>query len=524
MKNFQELTLPSQLQKALAEMKFETPTPVQAQAIPHALKGRDVLACAQTGTGKTAAFSIPMITRLIENKGSTALVLVPTRELATQVAEVVRQLTSHLPAIRTVTLIGGMGMQPQTRALRQGYTVIVATPGRLLDHLDNRTATLSKLSILTLDEADRMLDMGFAPQLRRIFQHLPKSYQTLLFSATLPPNILKISAEILENPEQITIGRVSEAAPAIDQKIVSCDGAKKNEAVLNEINERKGSILIFARTKARTDRLQRYLEKFGVAVARIHGGRSQGQRNKALDEFRDETTRVLVATDIAARGLDIDHVAHVINYDLPMVAEDYVHRIGRTGRAGRTGEAISLISHEERPLWREIQKLLDKRSKGAAAPIQSVTLGKTVLNEESDEDEQPASQPRGRDHARKPQARRPEPRAAGGRPSQAPQRPSRDQAPRPARGDQAQKPHARKPIQAFSSGQPEQRQNRDVQSRRPAPAVRAQSAQKRTFGGAVQVEEREPKQQAHDHQPFSPEKKFPEKKPARQPFFKGARR
>ena len=362
MKNFSELTLVPSLEKALVGMKFTIPTPVQAQAIPIAMTGRDLIACAQTGTGKTVAFSIPILSTLLKSKDQTALILVPTRELAAQVTEVIRQLTLHMPTMRVVNLIGGMSMQPQLRALQKGCRVIVATPGRLLDHLDRRTASLSKVAVLTLDEADRMLDMGFAPQLREIFKYLPKEYQTLLFSATLPPNIIKLTENILDNPAQVKIGEVSTAAPLIEQTMKEVKGEAKNDAVLDEINNRKGTMLIFARTQARTDRLCRYLEKYGVSVARIHGGRSQGQRNRALDDFRTETVRVLVATDIAARGIDIDHVAHVINFDLPQVAEDYIHRIGRTGRAGRTGEAISLVAPEERVLWREIQKLLAKKT------------------------------------------------------------------------------------------------------------------------------------------------------------------
>jgi ATP-dependent RNA helicase RhlE len=364
LKTFSELTLIPALEKAVAGMSFTTPTPIQAQSIPVALSGRDLIASAQTGSGKTLAFGIPILNSLSKTKDSTALILVPTRELATQITDVFRQLTQHMPTMRVVSLIGGMSMQPQLRALQKGFRIIVATPGRLLDHLDRRSANLSKVSILTLDEADRMLDMGFAPQLREIFKQLPNQYQTLLFSATLPPNIIELTKNILENPAQVKIGEVSTAAPLIDQKMKEVRGEAKNDAVLNELNARKGSILIFARTQARTDRLCRYLEKYGVSVTRIHGGRSQGQRNRALDEFRSETVRVLVATDIAARGIDIDHVAHVINYDLPQVAEDYVHRIGRTGRAGRTGEAMTLMAPEERPLWREIQKLLAKKSGG----------------------------------------------------------------------------------------------------------------------------------------------------------------
>ena len=361
MKSFSELKLAPSLQKAILGMNFTTPTPIQAQAIPSALSGRDVLASAQTGSGKTAAFAIPILSALLENRDRTALILVPTRELSTQVTEVFRNLALHAPSIRIVSLIGGVSMQPQLRALSKGYQVIVATPGRLVDHLERKSITLSKLQILTLDEADRMLDMGFAPQLKQIFRYLPEHYQTLLFSATLPQHIIELTKSLLSDPVHVRIGAVSSAAPKIDQKTKHVGSTEKNNAILDEINAREGSILIFGRTQRRVDRLAKYLGSYGVDTGRIHGGRSQGQRNRALEDFRKETTRVLVATDIAARGIDIDHVAHVINYDLPQVAEDYIHRIGRTARAGRKGEALSLISPEEKSLWKEIEKLLKSK-------------------------------------------------------------------------------------------------------------------------------------------------------------------
>ncbi len=365
--HFNELNLAPGLNKAISGMNFTVPTPIQAQATPVALEGHDVLATAQTGSGKTAAFSIPILSRLLKNKNEMALILVPTRELATQVTEVIRTLSLYAPAIRTVTLIGGVAMHPQLRALSKGYQIIVATPGRLVDHLERRSVNLSNLSTLTLDEADRMLDMGFAPQLRQIFGYLPKSHQTLLFSATMPANIVELTRKILKDPIHIQIGEVSRAAPKIEQKIKHVGGAEKNNAILDEVNARAGSILIFVRTQRRTDRLAKYLAGYGLPVAQIHGGRSQGQRTRAITDFRSETVRILVATDIAARGIDIDHVAHVINYDLPEVPEDYVHRIGRTARAGREGQALSLISHEEKHLWKDIEKLLNGKAKVTAS-------------------------------------------------------------------------------------------------------------------------------------------------------------
>jgi superfamily II DNA/RNA helicase len=260
-------------------------------------------------------------------------------------------------------VIGGMSMFAQKQALARKPHVIIATPGRLVDHLERGSVKLDRLTMLTLDEADRMLDMGFAPQLKRIFGYLPAKRQSMLFSATLPPNILDLARKILKNPVEVQAGQVSKPAERIDQSTLEVDGKKKNDTLLDEINQREGSMLVFVRTQRRTDRVARYLEEYGVAVGRIHGGRSQGQRNRALQDFKTGNTRILVATDIAARGIDIDHVAHVINYDLPQVPEDYVHRIGRTARAGRSGKALSLIAPEEKPLWKEIEKLIRKNQK-----------------------------------------------------------------------------------------------------------------------------------------------------------------
>jgi len=339
-------------------MGFNTPTPIQGLTIPSALEKKDILACAQTGTGKTGAFCIPIITRLVHEKHTTACILVPTRELALQVNDVLIQLLKFLPEIRSAVLIGGAPMHKQTLALKRHPRILVATPGRLIDHLRQGTASLKSTGVLVLDEADRMLDMGFAPQLNQIMKFVPRERQTMLLSATLPSDILKLSAQYLNHPVKVEVEKQQVAAATIEQKHREVEHTKKNDALLDELNARQGSVLVFVRTQSRTDRLARYLEKVGIEAARIHGGRSQGQRNRALQGFRDGDFRVLVATDIAARGIDIDHVAHVINYDLPQVAEDYVHRIGRTGRNGRTGEAMSLITPEDRPLWREIRKLL----------------------------------------------------------------------------------------------------------------------------------------------------------------------
>jgi len=360
MKNFNELKLPASLEKSLQNMQFNEPTPIQAQAIPVVLKGRDLIGCAQTGTGKTAAFSIPMLELLLRMPNKSALILVPTRELAMQIRDVLKKMTTNISEITGAMLIGGASMHAQIQQLQRKPRIIVATPGRLMDHLARKTIELSNIAMLILDEADRMLDMGFAPQLNKIMQHVPKERQTLLFSATLPSNIEKLAAKWLRNPARVTIGSSAQPASKISHSVVQTTGAGKNNTLLDELNARKGSVLIFARTKSRTERVTKYLAGFGHTVTRIHGDRSQGQRNNAIRGFRNGEFRILVATDIAARGLDISHIAHVINYDLPQVAEDYIHRIGRTGRAGATGEALCLLTPEDKHQWRDIARLLTK--------------------------------------------------------------------------------------------------------------------------------------------------------------------
>lgn len=358
MLTFKELNLPQALERALVDMKYQQPTPIQAQAIPVALTNRDLIGCAQTGTGKTAAFCIPLITNLLKSPRKNALILVPTRELATQIDEVLENLTRHLPEMKTALLIGGLAMSPQVKALWKKPRIIVATPGRLVDHLRRGNVSLSTAEMLVLDEADRMLDMGFAPQLNEVLRFLPKNRQTLFFSATLPNDILKLAAKYLKDPIRVTVGAVSQPVRKIVQSTVQTTNGNKNNALVDELNARKGSVLIFARTKKRTDRVARYLTECGYKTSRIHGDRSQKQRNDAIDGFRAGHFRILVATDIAARGIDISHIAHVINYDLPMVPEDYVHRIGRTARAGAEGQALSLLTPEDKAQWREIAKLL----------------------------------------------------------------------------------------------------------------------------------------------------------------------
>ena len=357
MKTFQQMNLPSRLSNILDAMNFHIPTPIQAQAIPVALTDRDLIGCSQTGTGKTAAFCIPILVRLSEKGQKTALILAPTRELAVQIHEVVKQLSAAFPDLSSVLLIGGVALPPQVKVLKKKPRILIATPGRLLDHLQQGTVSLSDVGFLVLDEADRMLDMGFAPQLAKIHAFLPGSQQTFLFSATIPDSIKEMAAKFLKDPVSIRIGPVSRPIAKIRQSVIQTTLEKKNDVLREELNTRDGSVLIFTRTKRRTDRIAKYLTRFGHSVARIHGDRNQGQRNSAMQGFRSGTFRILVATDIAARGLDIPLIAHVINYDLPQVPEDYVHRIGRTARAGAEGASLCLVLPEDHSQWRKIAHL-----------------------------------------------------------------------------------------------------------------------------------------------------------------------
>ncbi|HEY1076475.1 MAG TPA: DEAD/DEAH box helicase, partial [Fontimonas sp.] len=367
--SFDGLGLAPNIVRAVAEQGYSTPTPIQQRSVPEILAGRDLLAAAQTGTGKTAAFTLPMLQRLQANppaEGSRrpvrALVLVPTRELAAQVEESIRTYSKHLPALRTVLIFGGVSINPQIDGLRRGADIVVATPGRLLDHVGQRTIDLSKVEFFVLDEADRMLDMGFIRDIRRVIEKLPRQRQNLLFSATFSPDIRKLAEGLLQNPVTIDIAPRNSAAQAVTQRAIFVDKAHKAELVgymISRFNWKQ--VLIFTRTKHGANRLMERLIKDGISAAALHGNKSQNARTKALAGFKDGSVRALVATDIAARGLDIELLPHVVNFELPAVPEDYVHRIGRTGRAGETGEAISLVCKEEYDEWKGIEKLL-KRS------------------------------------------------------------------------------------------------------------------------------------------------------------------
>ena len=350
---FKSLNLNPLLLQAVREMSFTEPTPIQAQAIPVILAGKDLIATAQTGTGKTAAFLLPILHHLMDLKrGSTqALVISPTRELAQQIDEVCIALAYHTN-LRAGLLVGGMPMGPQERALRAGVEIIVATPGRLLDHMQHNQARFDGLHTLVLDEADRMFDMGFLPDLKRIFARLPARKQTLLFSATMPPVIAKLASEILRNPQTIQIGRRSAPAVGITQAAYPIAENLKTPLLRHLLrNTEMPSVLVFTRTKQMARRLARTISNDGFAVAELHSNRTQAQRNIAMEGFRRGDFQVLVATNIAARGLDVDHITHVISVDVPHVPEDYVHRIGRTGRMEAEGDAFILVSpHEEKSL------------------------------------------------------------------------------------------------------------------------------------------------------------------------------
>jgi len=360
---FRALELHPDLIKGIKELGFARPTPIQSDAIPPAMQGRDLLACAMTGSGKTAAFLLPILHRLIGRpRGTTrALVLTPTRELAAQIVEDLNALAVHTP-LSAAAVYGGVGMGPQEHAFRSGVDVIVATPGRLLDHFRMPYAKLDKLEHLVLDEADRMLDMGFLPDIRRVLRHVPAKRQTLFFSATMPPPIATLAQEMLHNP--VTINRERKAAPAVGITQALYPVAQDLKATLfltllqrNEMQE----ALVFTRTKHRANRLQAFLVNNGIKAERIHGNRSQAQRTEALAGFKNGKYRVLVATDIAARGIDIEELGHVVNFDVPAVAEDYIHRVGRTAGAEATGDAFTFVAPEEEEDLRRIERAVGKR-------------------------------------------------------------------------------------------------------------------------------------------------------------------
>lgn len=366
---FTKLGLSAPLLKSIAEQGYDTPTPIQEKAIPLIIQKRDVLAAAQTGTGKTAGFTLPLLTRLAQNKPHMqktqirALILTPTRELAAQVHDSVKAYGKHLH-YKSMVVFGGVGIYPQMAALRKGVDIVIATPGRLLDIAGQKGIDFSKVECLILDEADRMLDMGFIHDIKKVIKLMPKNRQTLLFSATFSPDIKKLASSLLHNPAIVEVARENSTAGQILQVVHPVDKSRKRELLSKLIRENRwGQVLVFMRTKHGANRLTKQLEEDGISAAAIHGNKSQGARTRALANFKSNEIQALVATDIAARGLDINELPHVVNYELPNVSEDYVHRIGRTGRAGKSGEAVSLVCVDELGLLKDIERFTKSKIK-----------------------------------------------------------------------------------------------------------------------------------------------------------------
>ncbi|MDB9936846.1 DEAD/DEAH box helicase [Candidatus Pelagibacter sp.] len=384
MENFKLLKIEDSLKNSLQKMSFTKPTPIQGMAIPVALEGKDVLGTAQTGTGKTLAFSIPLINKLILDKNAFALVMCPTRELATQVMAAIKSIISDKINIKTALLIGGEAMQKQLRQLGNRSRIIVGTPGRINDHLKRKSLNLSATKYLVLDETDRMLDMGFTPQIEMILKFVPKDHQTLLFSATLPQNIVRISERYLNKPERISAGSTSVPIAKIKQETLQVFKENKYDELVDQFIARKGSILVFVKTKRGADKMVKRLKEEGHSADAIHGDLRQSKRDRVITSFRKGLKRILIATDVAARGLDIPLIQHVINYDLPQVPEDYVHRIGRTARAGTEGSALTFLTPDDRSMWNEIGKLIDPNFKpaprGARGNSKSGKKGKAPYN------------------------------------------------------------------------------------------------------------------------------------------------
>ena len=362
MNSFNELGLSQPLLHALAGQGYQTPTPIQAQAIPLVLTGQDLLGLAQTGTGKTAAFALPILQRLSQSptrnpRACRVLVLAPTRELASQIGESFRTYGARM-GVTVAVVVGGLKIGPQMRALAPGVDVLVATPGRLIDHLQQKTVDLGRTEVLVLDEVDQMLDLGFIVPIRRIASRLPAKRQSLFFSATMPGPIEALAGELLTRPARVQVTPPASTVDKVEQKVLFVDSARKPDALIDLLAEPEMTrVIVFTRTKRGADKLTKRLVGAGVAASAIHGDKSQSQRERALEAFRAGSARALVATDVAARGIDIDDISHVVNFDLPFVAESYVHRIGRTARAGKGGIAISLCAQDERPLLRDIEKL-----------------------------------------------------------------------------------------------------------------------------------------------------------------------
>lgn len=363
MKHFEAFGLSPSLNKALAAMGYSAPTPIQEKAIPLALKGADILGSAQTGTGKTAAFAIPLVEAVLRSQKTCALVMTPTRELAKQVLDVIHNILGKQSPVRTAFLIGGEPMARQLQQLRQNPRIIVGTPGRINDHLSRNGGMLKETRFVVLDETDRMLDMGFGVQIDKILKFVPAERQTLMFSATLPDGIIKMSGKYLKNPQRVSIGATHAVATNIKQDVIHIEQDKKYAELLNQLHERAGSVIVFVKTKYGSEKMAKNLRRDDFSADALHGDLRQSKRTSVMNNFRANKFRILVATDIAARGLDVPHIEHVINYDLPQVAEDYIHRMGRTARAGAEGSALCFVASGDKAKWRAIECLLDPSKK-----------------------------------------------------------------------------------------------------------------------------------------------------------------
>ena len=362
MENFLSIKLESTLVESLAKINFKTPTPIQAKAIPVALEGKDILGTAQTGTGKTGAFGIPLVNYLLKTKKDTALVMTPTRELASQVMQAMNNLIGR-GNVRTALLIGGDSMQKQLRQMRRNPRLIVGTPGRINDHLKRHTLKLNNTTFLVLDESDRMLDMGFTPQINLVLDKVPRKHQTLLFSATLPGNILRLAEKYLNHPVRISAGSTSTPIEKIKQEVLRVKDGDKYNQLIKEIYTRQGSILIFVKTRRNAEKMVKRLKYDDHDADAIHGNLRQNKRDRVIKAFRNNHFRILVGTDVASRGLDIPAIKHVINFDLPQLPEDFIHRIGRTARAGADGSALSFVGDQDRSKWNAIQRLINPNFK-----------------------------------------------------------------------------------------------------------------------------------------------------------------
>ena len=369
---FESFGLSETISSSLKNMGFVNPTPIQEQSIPIGLKGLDILGSAQTGTGKTAAFGIPIIENLNKDKNGIAVILAPTRELAKQIYDVIRELLGYRNTLKVTALIGGESITNQLRNLKRGPRIIIGTPGRINDHINRKSLYVKKTKILVLDETDRMLDMGFGIQIDEIVRNMTGKRQTLMFSATIPDDISRLADKYLVNPQRISIGSINQIPKSLKQEILKIRSNEKYDQLVEELKNRSGSVLVFIKTKYACDRMAKKLSFDGVKATAIHGDLKQNRRNRIISDFRNNKFSVLIGTDIVCRGLDVPQIEHVINFDLPQVAEDFIHRIGRTARAGMSGSVVSFITPNDHLKWRAIQKILDPKTKNKISDITSI--------------------------------------------------------------------------------------------------------------------------------------------------------